>query len=110
MTLRLESIGVSIIPARNGLEAFNLARVKRPALIISDIRMGEIDGIELCRCVRGVAIIATTPIILFSNLDLSPLEDREARIAGANAILPGSPDLADLLREMARLLTAQNQP
>lgn len=104
-TLRLESLGVVILAVNDGLSALKLARLERPDLVIADIVMPVLNGFELCRCIRGIAIIATTPIILFSNLDLSDLEIQEAKIAGANAVLPGSPDLADLLKEMARLLT-----
>lgn len=109
MQLRLESLGAVILTAKSGLDGLVLARRERPALIISDIKMPEVNGFEFCRFVRGTAILAATPIILFSALDLTELETQEAKVAGANVVLPSSPDLGELLRAMTELLT-KNQP
>jgi CheY-like chemotaxis protein len=49
LVLMLNSIGLKEVPASNGLEALTVIKAFRPKLVISDIRMPEMDGIELIR-------------------------------------------------------------
>jgi two-component system KDP operon response regulator KdpE len=59
----LQSSGYEVSVANNGLEAFDLFKSTSPDLIITDLAMPEMGGIELTRAVRR---IAETPIIVLS--------------------------------------------
>ena len=59
----LQSSGYDVSVANNGLEAFELFKALSPDLIITDLAMPEMDGIELTRAVRR---INETPIIVLS--------------------------------------------
>jgi two-component system KDP operon response regulator KdpE len=59
----LQSSGYEVTLANNGLEAFDLFKSMSPDLIITDLAMPEMGGIELTRAVRR---IAETPIIVLS--------------------------------------------
>jgi two-component system KDP operon response regulator KdpE len=59
----LQSSGYEVTVANNGLEAYELFRTAAPDLIITDLAMPEMDGIELTRAIRR---IAETPIIVLS--------------------------------------------
>ncbi len=59
----LQSSGYEVTVANNGLEAFELFRTTQPDLIITDLAMPEMGGIELTRAIRR---IAETPIIVLS--------------------------------------------
>jgi two-component system KDP operon response regulator KdpE len=59
----LQSSGYEVTVANNGLEAFDLFKSTSPDLIITDLAMPEMGGIELTRAVRR---IAETPIIVLS--------------------------------------------
>src|SRR5258707_8914798 len=98
-------MGFTVMPAHNGMEALNLARVHLPDIVISDVLMPGINGFELCRCIRSIDITAAIPVVLFSNMDMSKERLAQAKAARANACLPGSPDLAMLL-ETIRVLFA----
>ncbi len=50
-----------------GLEAWRAFQQKLPGLVILDIVMPEMDGLELCRKIRGVS--ETTPIIFLTSRD-----------------------------------------
>lgn len=100
----LKDTGFVVLPARNGMEALNLVRDRLPDIVISDVLMPGINGFELCRCIREIEITSQIPVILFSNMDMSKERLARAREAGANAVLPGSPDLSDLLRAIRTLL------
>jgi two-component system KDP operon response regulator KdpE len=59
----LQSSGYEVTVANNGLEAFDLFKSTSPDLIITDLAMPEMGGVELTRAVRR---IAETPIIVLS--------------------------------------------
>jgi two-component system KDP operon response regulator KdpE len=62
----LQSSGYSVIVANNGLEGFERFESERPDLIITDLAMPEMNGLELTQAVRR---IANTPIIVLSVRD-----------------------------------------
>jgi two-component system KDP operon response regulator KdpE len=59
----LQSSGYEVRVANNGLEAFELFRTASPDLVITDLAMPEMDGLELTRAIRR---LAETPIIVLS--------------------------------------------
>jgi PAS domain S-box-containing protein len=72
-----------IVVARNGGEAIDRAREDRPNLILMDIQMPSMDGLEVTRRIRADASLATIPIIALTALAMSG--DRERCLqAGAN--------------------------
>ncbi len=62
----LEDSGYRILRAYDGRSALDLARAERPDLIIADIMMPIMNGIELCRQLRAAPETQDTPIILMT--------------------------------------------
>ncbi len=62
--LYLEREGYRIITASNGKAALDAVEKQRPALMVLDVMMPEVDGLEVCRTLRGkkdpVAILMLT--------------------------------------------------
>jgi DNA-binding response OmpR family regulator len=78
--------GYDVATARNGEEGLTEVSSKRPHLVILDVMMPGMDGLEACRRIRGNPETATVPIVMFSAL--SGDEDVErARSAGANCMI-----------------------
>ncbi len=63
---RLAAHGYDIITARDGEEGLALAREREPDLILLDIMMPKMDGIEVCRRLKGDPSLPFMPIILVS--------------------------------------------
>ena len=55
-----------IVEARNGQEGLQLALKYLPDLIVSDIMMPEMDGIELCKKIKNNSTISHTPVVLLT--------------------------------------------
>jgi len=73
----LEKNNYKVSAARNGREALDLVKKKKPTLIISDIVMPEMDGFELCRNIKADQNLKDIPILI-----LSALSDPEDIIKG----------------------------
>ncbi len=72
--------GYGLAFACNGSEGLSLARRLEPDVILLDVMMPEMDGLEYLRVVRGDPRLAEIPIILVTALD-----DRSSRLAGLEA-------------------------
>ena len=67
LTSYLSEIGYELYDAENGLKGLESIKLNFPDLIISDIRMSGVDGIELTYILKGLCY--NIPIILISSYD-----------------------------------------
>jgi len=94
----LDLEGYEMATVADGEAAVAAATSSPPDLIILDIMMPGIDGIEACRRIRANATTAETPVLMFSALSE---EAEAARAAGANGLLPkpfNLPTLAEAVK------------
>ena len=64
----LESRGFKVIEAADGEEALNLVKTMAPDLIILDLMLPKIDGLEVCRILKGDPSTKKLPIIMLTAL------------------------------------------
>ncbi len=76
----LTAEGYNVLTAENGIEAVKLAKKKKPQLIILDVMMPEMDGIEACEQIRKLPDLQNT-IITF----LTARGEDYSQIAGFDA-------------------------
>ena len=82
----LKSRGYSLIAARDGESAVRLANSEKPNLILMDIQMPKMDGLEAMKIMRTNPELVSTPIIALTALAMTG--DRERCLqAGANEYL-----------------------
>ncbi len=99
----LEGEDYDIETATSGDEALKLLKKTRFDLIILDVVMQNMDGLELCRRIRGTSRLRETPILMFSALGKgvqTMLGDGEK----ADEYLDKPFDKKDLLEKVGRLL------
>ena len=63
----LAAFGYEVTTARNGRDAFELIRTGQYRLVVSDLEMPEMDGIELCRRIRGRSSSGYVYVILLTS-------------------------------------------
>ena len=96
----LEKAGYAVLIAADGLQAVEMAMSKRPAMILMDVAMPGIDGIEAMKRIK--AEIPNQPIVIASAHSMA--SDRERFLAaGADDILSKPFRLADLVAIVAKL-------
>ena len=84
LTYNLEKEGFDVVQASNGADGLNAAKIHNPDLIVLDIMMPEMDGVELCRQLR------TTPG--FENVLITFLTAREEDYSQIAALDVGGDD------------------
>jgi CheY-like chemotaxis protein len=86
---KLQSEGFAIDTAHSGNDAIEKLEKNRPDMIILDLNMPGISGVELLRAIRAVPLFKHVPVIIFSSAYIRTLVD-EATQLGVNKILAKS--------------------
>ncbi|CAN1210599.1 hypothetical protein TUMEXPCC7403_10410 [Tumidithrix helvetica PCC 7403] len=99
----LEAVGYRVIVANNGREAIALAKAEHPALILMDIQMPEMDGLEAMQHIRRDPNLANVPIVALTALAMADDRDRCLK-AGANDYIAKPIKLKQLVATIQQLL------
>jgi DNA-binding response OmpR family regulator len=93
VSFRLERAGYTVILARDGEEAFELAVREQPDLAVLDVMMPKLDGFELTRRLRADEATSQMPIILLTAKS-QDADVQQGFAAGADDYIrkPFSPD------------------
>ncbi len=98
----LKRTSYNLIEAHDGEAGVAMALERVPDLILMDIQLPKISGMEAMRRIRANPATAQTPIVAITSFALSG-DDQKAKEAGATAYLakPYSPfDLLKLIRKL----------
>ena len=99
----LEKAGYTVLIAGDGLQAVDAALAHHPAMILMDVAMPGIDGLEAMRRIK--AQIPTMPVVIASAHSMA--SDRERFLAaGADNVLSKPFRLADLISIVQSLAVA----
>jgi response regulator RpfG family c-di-GMP phosphodiesterase len=107
----LEGADVTVDEAASGLEAEARIRRRRPDVIVLDLRMPGMSGVELCRRLKADPRTRDIPIVLLTGAD--PEEARRAQRAGASELVrkPFSPlDLLAVVERVSGKTPVPRQP
>jgi PAS domain S-box-containing protein len=100
----LANCGYEVIVASNGKEALEKIKEKKPALILMDIQMPVMDGLEAIRKIRADKEVADIPIIALTALAMSGDRERCLEV-GANEYLSKPVNLRKLVSVISELLS-----
>lgn len=103
LTRALSKHGYEVLAASGGREAMAIIREARPALVVLDILMPGMDGVDICKTMRADVELAQIPVIFASALDASLLHGI-ADESGATDFVSKPMTLGDLLNVVGRYL------
>jgi CheY-like chemotaxis protein len=89
--------GVEVVAAMQGRLGLELARQHRPALVLLDLHLPDLDGEQVLQRLRDDPATASTPVVIVSA-DATPGRVQRLLSAGAAAYLPKPIDVRELLR------------
>jgi cyclic di-GMP phosphodiesterase len=76
----LERANYTVFTASNGRDALDVIKAQRPDLVLLDVLMPGVSGLEVCSALKQNAATCLTPVVL-----ISAIQERETRIAGIEA-------------------------
>ncbi|MFW4735709.1 two-component system response regulator RssB [Pseudomonas aeruginosa] len=98
----LEDSNFKVLQALNGLQGLQIFESEQPDLVICDLRMPQIDGLELIRRIRQTA--SETPIIVLSGAGVMSDAVEALRLGAADYLIKPLEDLAVLEHSVRRAL------
>lgn len=100
----LERAGFNVQTASDALTGFKLAERIHPDLVISDVTMPQVDGIEFCNMIRAHKTLSTTPVLLVSAIQKDASIIVEGLQTGADDYLEIPYEPAILVAKAVRLI------
>jgi two-component system alkaline phosphatase synthesis response regulator PhoP len=103
----LEAINQDVVLAYNGLEAVSVASGMDASLIILDIKMPKLDGVQACQQIRKLPGYHLTPIVMLT-FDDGEKAQAAASHAGATMFLTKPFGTATLMLALSKFLMIDN--
>jgi len=101
--------GYDVVTAESGEDGLTEMGSNRPDLVVLDIMMPGMDGIEVCRRIRTNTQTADVPVLMFSALSGDDDVER-ARLAGANHLITKPFNLVGLGAVVGSFFQPREQP
>ena len=108
--LMLAPLGIDLEEAAGGAEAVQAAMTKAYDLILMDVRMPGVDGLEATRVIRGASALNRLTPILALTADVHPDNAAACRMAGMNDVLAKPIIPAQLLSKIVQWAGASEEP
>ncbi len=103
LTIRLEHAGYTTTAARDGEEAFECLHNEKPDLIILDVQMPKMDGLEFIRTLRKDANLKDIPV-LFLTAGAFEIADEVSTLSTAQDFLLKSVDNEQIVERISKFL------
>ena len=82
----LEAHGIETVQTRDGRQAFSLAKAHRPDLIIMDIQLPEVSGLEITKMMKEDADLKHVPVIAVTAFAMKG-DEQKIREGGCEAYI-----------------------
>ena len=102
----LRRIGYVTLQTKDGMEALKLARLHHPDLILMDIQLPDVSGLEVTKWIKGDDDLKTIPIIAVTAFVMKG-DEKQIREGGCEAYIAKPISVVDLLRTVRRLLNQE---
>lgn len=103
---RLEHEGFQVSQAATGRDALRCARQSPPQLILLDVMLPDLSGLEVLKSLRADRRFLTTPVVLFTNLSQHMDKHMAARLGATDYLVKSEVAPADVVARVRQLLDA----
>jgi len=102
----LEAHGYATLQSKDGMAALKLARQHHPDLILMDIQLPDVSGLEVTKWIKGDDDLKTIPIIAVTAFVMKG-DEEQIREGGCEAYIAKPISVVNLLRTVRRLLNQE---
>lgn len=107
-TIRLEIAGFTVIKAMDGKAALDRLQESMPDVIVLDMMLPDLTGIEICRMVKSTERTRTIPVLMVSALGQESDRDGAAHV-GATAFFTKPLDFDLFLEKVRDILSKKGE-
>jgi two-component system cell cycle response regulator DivK len=100
----LEAQGYATLQTKDGMEALKLARQHHPDLILMDIQLPEVSGLEMTKWIKEDDDLKTIPIIAITAFAMKG-DEAKIREGGCDAYIAKPISVTNFLRTVERFLS-----
>lgn len=94
--------GYGTLQTGDGMEALKLARMHRPDLILMDIQLPEVSGLEITKCLKDDHALRHIPVVAVTAFAMKEDEEK-IRAGGCAAYIAKPVSVTDLMETVKRL-------
>jgi two-component system, cell cycle response regulator DivK len=105
----LEAHGYATLKTSHGIEAMELARAHKPDLILMDIQLPEVSGLEVTRWLKADEELKSIPVIAITAFAMKGDEER-IREGGCEAYMSKPISVAKFIATVKTYLEAEGKP
>ncbi|MEI7530208.1 MAG: response regulator [Elusimicrobiota bacterium] len=102
--LKLKNVDAEVSVAKSAREAMDILAKGVPSVIILDIQLPDMHGVEFLRVIRESARLKTVPVLFISAKYTEPADRSEAMLAGAGAFFSKPIEIDELWKEIKYLI------
>ena len=99
----LEANGYETIQTRDGLQALELVREHRPDLILMDIQLPEVSGLEVTKWIKEDEDLRSIPVIAVTAFAMKG-DEQKSRDGGCEAYISKPISIADFLKTVGEYI------
>ncbi len=103
LRFRMEAAGYDVVSAEDGIDGYACAFRDRPDIILLDVLLPGIDGLQLCRKLKDTESLCRIPVLILTASNVKDVE-KKCSEAGADGYLKKPFDSLDLLSKVKFLL------
>lgn len=104
-TTKLGRHNYEIITAENGEEGYKKALSEHPDLVLTDLYMPGLDGLEMVKKLRGDDWGKSVPVMVVTNMNISDLEEDGEKYVISGFYSKSMTDLSVLVEKIDEILT-----
>jgi two-component system cell cycle response regulator DivK len=97
----LEVFGYNVLHAKDGMEGWRIAREHRPDLILMDIRLPDVSGLEVTKWLKADETLKSIPVIAITAFAMEGDEEKMLE-GGCDAYIPKPISVPDFLQTVER--------
>ncbi|OGZ63694.1 MAG: hypothetical protein A3A98_00135 [Candidatus Staskawiczbacteria bacterium RIFCSPLOWO2_01_FULL_40_39] len=102
---KLSQIGAILIYATEGSQALSIAAEKKPDIIILDILLPGLDGLEILSKLKFSPHTKDIPVIMFSNSDEESQVKESEKLGASGFFIKASVTLDDIIEKISEVLS-----
>ncbi len=99
----LEAHGYNVLQAKDGMEGLRMAREERPDLILMDIQLPDVSGLEVTKWLKDDETLKSIPVIAITAFAMAG-DEAKIRDGGCDAYIPKPISIPNFLQTVERFV------